>query len=195
MTKITVLYLPGLGGNYDSARKFIVSLWPRKYNARLLPLNWTDKNESFEQKKARLHKAISNAEGQVVLVGESAGASMGLILAHENPDLKFIGFCGKIGGAKSTGDFYFRTVPAFATMLPQADGLRDVLTDDEKSRMMVVRAYKDIFLSLRDNTIPGARQIVLPSLGHLTTIFLGITILRYGIFRAVKQLTNQKMDR
>ncbi len=192
MTKITVLYLPGLGGNYDLARKFIIRLWPRTYNARLLPLDWTDKNESFDQKKARLRDEISKAEGQVVLVGESAGASMGLILAHENPDLKFIGFCGKIGGAKSTGDFYFRTVPAFASMLPQADELRGVLTDNEKSRMMVVRAYKDIFLSLRDNTIPGVQQIVLPSLGHLTTIFLGITVLRYGIFRAIKQLTKSE---
>lgn len=188
MTKITVLYLPGLGGNYDPARKFIIRLWPNKYNARLLPLDWTDKNESYEQKKARLHKAISNAEGQVVLVGESAGASMGLVLAYENPELKFIGFCGKIGGAKSTGDFYFRTVPAFAKMLPQADGIRNRLTDEEKSRMAVVRAYKDIFLSVRDNTIPGVRQIVLPSIGHLTTIFLGITILRYGLFRAIKKL-------
>lgn len=187
---VTVLYLPGLGGNYDPMRQRIVRFWPKKYNARVLLLDWTDKSESFEQKKARIHDEVSRAEEKVILIGESAGAAMGIIIAHENPEVGFIGFCGKIGGEKSTGDFYFKTVPAFREMLPIADDIRDSLTSEEKSRMVTVRAYKDIFLSRRDNTLPGVRDIVLPSLGHITTIFLGITILRYGLFRAIKHLAN-----
>lgn len=187
---VTVLYLPGLGGNYDPMRKRIIGLWPKKYNARVLLLDWTDKSESFEQKKARIHDEVSQSQGTVILIGESAGAAMGIIIAHENPAVRFIGFCGKIGGEQSTGDFYFKTVPAFREMLPIADDIRDTLTTEEKSRMVTVRAYKDIFLSHRDNTLPGVKDIVLPSLGHITTIFLGITVLRYGLFRAIRQLTN-----
>jgi hypothetical protein len=191
MNKTTIIYLPGLGGNYDGLRTFAIKRWNRpNRQAIFVPMNWTHKDETFEQKKSRLLKAIEQAEGQVVLIGESAGAAMGLVVAHENPSVKFIAYCGKIGGAKSTGQFYYDRVPAFATMLPRADSIRESLTDTEKSRMRTVRAYKDLFLSLRDNTIPGVKQIVLPSVGHLTTIVLGITIFRYGLLRAVKELTN-----
>ena len=190
MTRATVIYMPGLGGTYDGLRAFAVKLWNRPHRkAIFLPLNWTDKNETFEQKKARVQGVISKAEGQVILIGESAGATMGLIIAHENPTIKYIAYCGKIGGAASTGDYYFKRIPAFREMLPLADKIRSELGVEEKSRMRVVRAYKDIFLSLRDNTIPGVKEIILPSFGHLTTIVLGITVLQYGILRAVNQLT------
>lgn len=188
MTKITVFYLPGLGGKYDNLRSSALKLWPRQYNATLLPMNWNDPNESYAQKKARVEDAIARATGQVVLVGESAGASMAFIVASQHPAVKFVGYCGKIGGAASTGDYYYERVPAFADMLPRADTLREQLSDIDKRRMITVRAYKDIFLSLRDNTIDGVRQITLPSFGHLTTIILGITIFRYGLFRAIKIL-------
>ncbi|MEO5691086.1 MAG: alpha/beta hydrolase [Candidatus Saccharimonadales bacterium] len=185
---ITVLYLPGLGGNYDAFRRLMLRLWPNKYNVQLVAMNWTDQGETFEQKKSRIQQVIAGADGTVVVIGESAGAAMGLILAHENPAVRFIAYCGKIGGAASTGDYYYKRIPAFHDMLPMADVIRNKITDAEKSQMMVVRAYKDLFLSERDNTIPGVKQIILPSLGHLTTIILGITILRYGLFYAIKRL-------
>ncbi len=190
MTQTTVFYIPGLGGRYDMLRELALKLWNRT-NRRVVfvSMNWTDKTETFQQKKERLHSMIMKAEGQVIVIGESAGAAMGLIITREDPAVKYIAFCGKIGGAASTGDFYYKTVPAFREMLPLADAIRGNLTADEKSRMITVRAYKDIFLSKRDNTIPGVKDITLPSLGHITTIFLGITILRYGLFRAINLLS------
>ena len=186
----TVIYLPGLGGKYDRFRIWALKLWRRRNrNVVFLPMDWTSPHESFLEKKSRVIGVVSDSEGQVVIIGESAGAAMGLLIAREIPHVKFIAFCGKIGGAKSTGSFYYERVPAFADMLPLADTVRSNLTVHEKSRMITVRAYKDMFLSLRDTTIPGVRQIVLPSIGHLTTIVLGITILRFGLFRAIRQLT------
>ena len=186
----TVIYLPGLGGKYDRFRMWALKLWKRRdRNVVFLPMDWTSPYESFIEKKSRVIRAVSDSEGQVVIIGESAGAAMGLLIAHEMPHVKFIAFCGKIGGAKSTGSFYYERVPAFADMLPLADTVRTNLRADEKLGMITVRAYKDLFLSVRDTTIPGVRQIVLPSVGHLTTIVLGITILRFGLLRAIRQLT------
>lgn len=187
-TPIATLYLPGLGGRYDGLRKAAISWWPRKYNAKVIPMNWTG-DETYEQKKRRVEALVGECEGQVIIIGESAGAAMGLILAHENPQVSYIGFCGKIGGASSTGEYYFDKIPAFREMLPEADRIRSILSTEAKDRMITVRAYKDIYLSLRDNTLPDVRQIVLPSIGHLTTIILGITLLRYGLLRAVRALS------
>lgn len=189
MEPVTVIYVPGLGGKYDDFRSFALRLWPKKYNAFLIPMNWTDPHETFEQKKARLEGAIAASSGQVILVGESAGASIAFIVAHEHPSVKYIGFCGKIGGAATTGEHYYRRVPAFKTMLPLADTTRTKLAEADTRRMVTVRAYKDIFLSKRDNTLPGVKQIVLPSFGHLPSIILGITLLRYGLLKAIKILT------
>lgn len=189
---VTVIYLPGLGGEYDAVRRFALKFWPRRHwDVHFLSMDWTDHAESYEQKKARVHEAISKVGGQVVLIGESAGAAMGLVVAYENKSIKLVTLCGKIGGAKSTGQRYYDRVPAFAELLPYADSIRLNLPNAMKTRIITVRAYNDKFLSLRDTTLPGVKQIVLPSIGHLTTIILGITIFRYGILRAIKELTTR----
>ncbi len=185
---LTTIYLPGLGRKNDGFRQFALGLWPRKYNAQFLPMNWTDKNETYQQKKQRVLDAISAAEGQVILIGESAGAAIGIVVASENPDIKLVTLCGKIGGAASTGQEYYDRVPTFRELLPAADRARDGLDDESKKRIVTVRAFKDIFLSLRDTTIPGVKQIVLPSIGHLPTIIIAITNFRYGIFKAIRIL-------
>lgn len=185
---IAVLYLPGLGGEYDALRARAISWWPKRYNAVMVPMNWTDKYETLAQKIIRIQQAITQAEGQVILVGESAGAAIGLVVAHENPNVKFVAYCGKIGGAATTGERYYERVPVFRELLPLADAIREKLSDSEKKRMRVVRAYNDRFLSLRDNTIPGVAETILPSIGHLTSIVLGITVLRYALLRAIDEL-------
>ena len=191
MTNVTIIYIPGLGGKYDAFRAFALKLWNRSGRRLVfLPMNWTDKNETLEQKKQRIRSEIARAEGQVVLIGESAGAAIGLLMAQENQSLGYIAYCGKIGGAKSTGEHYYKIVPTFHELLPEADHIREQLTDEQKSRMRIVRAYRDLFLSDRDTSLLGVKKITLPSIGHLSTIVLGITILRYGLLRAVKQLTS-----
>ena len=186
---ITVLYLPGLAQVKDALRERAISWWPKRYNARLVPMNWEDQDETFEQKKRRVEDAIAEAEGKVVLIGESAGASMGIIVARENPEVSYIGFCGKIGGAKETGEHYYELIPTFRQALPMADEAKHSLSDTDRKRMMVVRAYRDLFLSKNDNIIPGVRDIVLPSVGHNLSIILGVTLLRFQLFRAIKILT------
>lgn len=184
---LTVIYLPGLGGRYDRQRQLALRFWPKRYNARLLPMHWTSE-ESYQDKKARVHAAVEQARGQVILIGESAGAAIGLVVASENPRVKFIAYCGKIGGAASTGEEYYERVPAFRELLPQADDVRHAMGESLQSRVVTVRAYKDLFLSERDTSIPGVRDIVLPSIGHLPTIIVGLTLMRYGLFRAIKLL-------
>lgn len=185
---LTVIYLPGLGTKYDGARKLALGLWPKKrFEVEFIPMKWTERDGTYQEKRDRVLASIDAAakNGEVVLVGESAGAAMAIACFVLRPNLKLITLCGKIGGAKSTGQNYYEIVPSFSKLLPEADKAKVNLTPEQKDRTITIRALKDTLIAESETVIEGVRQVIVPWVGHITTIFLTLTFFRNVILKNI----------
>lgn len=171
--RTTVLYIPGLGDGYDHFRCTALRFWSLfGVQAVLVPITWYD-GADFDAKYQRITQAVKGAQpGRVVLIGESAGATLALHAAADAglPIDSIITLCGVARRATPISSRIRRRAPA----LDQA-----VRTIPEAYRVPVLslRAMVDHVVGRRSSTAVGADSKTIWSVGHLTTILLCLTIL------------------
>lgn len=172
------IYIPGLGDNYDRYRASGLRDWPKRrkdVTAELVPMHWSDRSETYEQKFARVEAAIAAvpADQPVTLVGESAGGSMALAVFHKHAARvsRCVTVCGKNRGAQTLGDFYRQRTPVFPESVERTDAIIPILSDDELQRICVVYSKRDKRIRAADSVIDGARTNVRGTPGHLFSIF------------------------
>ena len=181
-----VFYISGLGDNYDRFRQVGMNIW-RLFGvqATLIPITWFD-GGSLEQKCALIIEQIKTAESnsqKVTLVGESAGASLALLVAHSQPGVNHV---LTLCGVAQPDTPISRSLRARAPALSSAVKQLAKLTRRTDLQQTSVRALVDTTVQKRYTIASHARQRVIWSIGHLVTIALCLTLLAPYMAHLVK---------
>ncbi|MDQ5932577.1 MAG: hypothetical protein QG649_662 [Patescibacteria group bacterium] len=172
--KVHILYIPGLGDNYDWFRTFSLRGW-RMYGVVpvFVPITWSDKG-TFESKLALVRAAVQATpkSAQVVLIGESAGATLALHVANSSSRVKrVITLCGVAS----------RHAPISATLRQSVPALHKAVSSLPTSLTEVdthsIRAWYDPVVNNRHSVASGAQVHTVPLIGHLFTIGVCLTLL------------------
>lgn len=188
---IRVIYVPGLRDEYDILRRFGLWLWRfqvQSVRTAFVPMRWSNADDTYDEKVARVARAISNASSldRIVLMGESAGG--GMVIANWLDDSRvetIVTVCGKNRGKDSVGETTYRKNPAFRIAMTDVEKTVATSTDAARARILTIYSPKDTVVPLEDTLIPGARMMSLPTSGHGRTIF---TVLFIYARRVVKAL-------
>lgn len=168
-----VIYIPGLGDGYYRLRTAALSLWKLWGTpATLAPIRWFD-GKGMEQQLDIVRDAIDAVppKSRIVLVGESAGATLALHMATRDARVsRVITLCGVASPATPISKSLRQKAPA----LDQA-----VSTLPERFDIDVhsVRAAVDNVVGARYSSAAGAKRHVIWSIGHIMTISLCLTLL------------------
>lgn len=186
-----IVYIPGLGDKYDGLRRFFLSFW-RLYGVtvELVPMTWYD-GKAYDDKFERVKSVITNAQAlgfTVTVIGESAGASMALNVFATNKEIhRFISLCGVNNAKTPISSRIFKKGPAFEESVSYLSSSRANTMKDRIDQMTVITAKHDATVPIEKNVIPGARQVRVWSVGHLTTITLCLSLFSSVVVREVKR--------
>lgn len=172
--KTRYIYVPGLNDRLDPLRHLALLRWKSKDSkATLVPMRWSDKNESSEQKYKRLRAVIDiSTDERIVVVGESAGGPMALLALARQPDKvsQVITICGYNHGSADVHEHHRSNSPAFFATVQITEKLIDHFTPGLRDRITTVYSTRDHVVAPKHTKIPGARKITLPTKGHITNI-------------------------
>jgi pimeloyl-ACP methyl ester carboxylesterase len=140
---------------------------------------------------ATVTAAIDRAQQRgrrVILVGESAGASLAINVASRRPDIHgLMTICGIVNSRAEVSSVIRKKSTAFNQSLAQLEyDIREL----DLAKVCNVRAVVDSIVPRRSSVIPGATQRIVWSVGHVTTVALCLSV--YGgllvrFVRAIKK--------
>lgn len=179
-----VIYVTGLNDKKVSFQRRAVSSW-RIYNVTpiLFQTNWSD-SKSFSEKLGKLIELIDEyyeKEFKVSLVGASAGASL-VVAAYARRKQTVSGvvfICGKLRRPEAVGANYYLQNPAFREAMSTLKDNLQILTKSERARIMSIHPLFDETVVVSDTIVGGAKRFVLPTLFHVPTIALAITLFSF----------------
>lgn len=182
MTKpLHVIYIPGLGDRDVGRQRLVVSKW-RWWGVEpeLFQMNWGDK-EPWPPKFQRLLLRIDELHAQhvpVALVGVSAGASavINAYGARKNQLVGVVCIAGKINRPEAIGKRYYVNNIAFVTSAGECVQALKTLSPSDRRHILSRFALLDERLTMADSRVPGARNRLSPTIGHVLTIAVQITI-------------------
>ena len=195
--KHVVIYITGLNDRNVKFQKFAVSTW-RVFGVQpiLFQTNWTD-NKSFAEKLDRLLGLIDdNKDSTVSLVAASAGASLAVAAYTRRKETingaAFI--CGKLRNPQTVGASYYLQNPAFREAMSTLNDNIASLTKVERARIISVSPLLDETVVVKDTVVTGAKNVKSPTLFHVPTIALGITIFSFVPIIFLKRLQKGRIE-
>lgn len=176
-----VIYVPGLGDtNVNMQRR--ASNWWRFWGVtpELVQMKWAD-DEKWEQKLGRLLARIDElvADGhQVALVGASAGAAAVVcaFVLRKDAIVGCVLVSGKVNRPQTIGDPFRRRSPRLVEAVEQSVAMLESLDISYKQKILSLYALADETVYKPDSHIEGARNKIVLSIGHLTTIAIQMTL-------------------
>lgn len=189
-----VIYVPGLGDKrlYAGFQKIAIKLWRTSgVQPYYFLVHWANASETYEQKLQRLLKTIDTAHAKgytVSLVAASAGSSLILtaLSKRKNKIHRSVSICGKLHNADTVSEALFALNPAFKDSLQAYRRIEPTLTATDRKKILVARAVRDMYVPAADGEVKGAAAYVIPSMGHVMSVFAALTIFRRAILRFVK---------
>ncbi|MBC7869099.1 hypothetical protein H7X69_02895 [Candidatus Saccharibacteria bacterium] len=186
-----IIYVPGLGDDYDDARRLALKGW-RIWGVKteLVPMCWYD-GKPYDEKQRRVIESVKRAQNKgyaVSLIGESAGGSLAINVAAQVSMLhRLITIGGVNNPAIQVSPHTLQKAPAFDESIRR---LVDSLPKIATSRTHVVRALYDPIVHAKYTYISGAHNHRIYSIGHLTTIVLCLSIFSSYIVSLIKRTPN-----
>ena len=192
--KYFVIYVPGLGDKrvYAGFQKAAVGLWRTSgVQPYYFLVHWANASETYDQKLQRLLKTIDTAHAKgytVSLVAASAGASLILTALSKRKDKihRAVAICGKLRNAGTVSEALFALNPAFKDSLQAYSRIEPTLTATDRKKILIARAARDVYVPAADGEVEGAATYVIPSMGHVVSVFMALTFFRRAILRFVK---------
>jgi len=182
MSKYHIIFIPGIGDHKTYYQPQILTLW-KLFGLRVHyhPVIWKSKNQSWDKKLDKLSILIRHLHKQgdkVSLVGVSAGASAALNAYWANKDKveKVIFICGKLNNPESVGEVYYQKNPSFKDSVYAAAGLVKQLKREDNRRIMSLHGLYDETVPVQDSVINGTTNRAMPTLFHVPSIFIAITL-------------------
>lgn len=167
-----IIYISGLGDHYDGFRASALKLW-RLWGVTTehVPIMWYD-GGSMHAKLQRIEVAIERAPkgSRLVLIGESAGATLALHMAERKKVDRIITLCGVTQPDTPVSNYLRRRAPALHEAV---SSLGTSYTTDIHS----VRAVIDGVVGKKHSVVRNASTHVIWTVGHLSTIVLCLTVL------------------
>ena len=190
--KCHIVYIPGLGDGYDGLRRaglFTWHLWG--VSTELVPMKWYGGGD-LATRHALVAAAIDKAQRRgrrVILVGESAGASLAINVASRRPDIHgLMTICGIVNSRAEVSATIREKSPAFNQSLAQ---LEHDIGKLDLAKVCNVRAVVDSIVPRQSSVIRGATQRVVLGIGHVTTVTLCLSLysgLLVHFARAIKKV-------
>ncbi|MEP7205055.1 MAG: hypothetical protein ABI716_02585 [Candidatus Saccharibacteria bacterium] len=186
-----IIYVPGLGDHYDGIRRFLLRFW-RLYGVRtqLVPMQWYD-GEPYQAKYELIVAAVSAAQEKgycVSLVGESAGASIAMnAFSRDDRLYRFISLCGVNSFHSSISPRILANSPAFKQSLSHLAASQWVAVRARPDSIISMSALSDSVVSVSKNRIKGVKNKRIFSVGHLTSIFLCLSIFSCVVVGEIKK--------
>lgn len=191
-----IIYVTGLNDANPAFQKTVIRSW-RIYGVQplLFQTGWAN-SQSFSQKLERLLELIdSNREkgNAVSLIAASAGASMAVAAyARRKDTINGVAFiCGKLRRPEAVGTQYYLQNPAFREAMSTLNDNLAQLTKVERARMMSIHPLFDETVVITDTLVTGAKKAVFPTLFHVPTIGLGISLLSFVPIIFLKRLAKR----
>ncbi len=197
--KHTIIYVTGLNDQnviFQKFQKLAVRSW-QIYGVQpmLFQTDWAD-NKSFSEKLEQLLELIDDNSQQgnaVSLIGASAGASM-VVAAYvrRKEAVNGVAFiCGKLRNPQTIGASYYLQNPAFREAMSTLNDNLASLTKVERARIMSIHPLFDGTVVITDTFVQGAKKAVFPTLFHIPTIGLGISLLSFVPIIFLKRLAKR----
>ncbi len=178
---MNILYIPGLGSEESlNKQRRLMFFWPDDSEITIFEPNWAS-SESAEEKYIRLKEFALHLQQKgrdpITLVGVSAGGSLAIRYAYENPNFYHLYLLSaKIKGSGSIG-------PAFqkrASALLQSVIISEKLLEKNSviaSETTSLRPIFDDVVPTKDMVVAGSKKIILPAIGH--TFGIVVALLAY----------------
>jgi len=187
-----IIYIPGLGDGYDPLRRLALFFW-RIFGVTVeyVPMKWYD-GKPYDEKYRRVEAAVRNAQAlgfTVSLIGESAGATMAMNVFARNKSLhRMVSLCGVNSGNTPISPKIFKRSPGFQQSVSLVNESRAKVIKSRHAQVTSVIAMSDSTVPPEKNTIPGARQVKIWTMGHIFTITLCLSVLSFVIVRQVRRV-------
>jgi dienelactone hydrolase len=175
MPRLHVIYIPGLGDKKVTGQQRAVRLW-RLWGVEpeLFQVNWGDKKPwqpKFERLLARIDE-LSKQGKPVGLVGVSAGASavINAYAARKSQLLGVVCIAGKINRPEAIDGRYALNNISFVTSAHECEQALKTLKAADRRHILSRFAPFDERVTRADSRVPGARNRLSPTVGHVPTI-------------------------
>jgi len=181
-----VIIVPGLGDDADKL-SWLTNHW-RRYGLEPVvhSIGWFDNEKEFQSKLQTLVEMIDTYAqngDKVSLVGCSAAGSAVLNAFFERKNVvhKVISVCGRLrsGNQKGFRSFETRTAsnPSFARSVQLFESREDLLSDQDRKKVMTVRAlFGDELVPADTAVLHGAYNTVVPTPEHVFSIGMALTL-------------------
>lgn len=196
MQNHVIIYVTGLNDANPTFQKNVIRSW-RIYGVQpvLFHTGWAN-SQSFSQKLERLLDLIDDSSQQgnaVSLIGASAGASMVIAAyARRKETVNGVAFiCGKLRRPEAVGTRYYLQNPAFREAMSTLNNNLAKLTKSERARILSIYPLFDETVVITDTFVTGAKKAVFPTLFHVPTIGLGISLLSFVPIIFLKRLAKR----
>ncbi len=175
-----VIILPGLGDHMDHA-EWATRNWPRiGLQPIVCSMGWRNGEHfatKFEKLLALVDEHFRNGN-PISVIGLSAGGSAALnLFAARSDRVKYaISICGRL---RQGDEFSFRkrtrTSPAFAESVLLFEQQEKMLSEEQRKKIMTVRArFGDELVPADTATVRGAQNVTIPTIEHSLTIYLAL---------------------
>lgn len=189
-----VIYVPGLDDNrkgYD----FLINNWS-VYG--IIPhvhrVGWHDKEKNFKPKLNRLLAEINKLlnKGNIVsLVGGSAGGSAVLNTLLEQPKINaVVNLCGRLRAGKNVFPslgFAARRSPSFKDSVLLFEKREPKMLPSQRSKVLNLIPIWDEVVPRSTVPLRGATNRTLPSIEHMISGFLGMTLFSPILMKFIKE--------
>ncbi|MEO6513610.1 MAG: hypothetical protein ABIR37_02880, partial [Candidatus Saccharimonadales bacterium] len=138
---------------------------------------------SYDQRIADLNQTVSALDGEIYLLGVSAGGSAAVNSFAMLPEkvTKTVTLCSPLKA------FSTQVNPLLAVSIGHTEDFLATMSEDRKKRLLSVHAIFDPVVPTRLSKPAGVKSLTLPSILHPVTIYLGLTLFSGPIARFFKQ--------
>lgn len=167
-----LIIIPGLGDNKVSGYSVFAAVWRLLgYRTSVYTFGWDDPTSEYVQKYAAFKKYIDQCKDPVSIIGISAGGTAAVTMLLDQPDKieKVVTVCSPYYPLNSRSPSLNESLPIVQQKLSTCD-------EQLKTRILSVYALQDNVVPIKNSQPAGIRSITLPSIGHVVTIALAMTI-------------------
>ena len=181
-----VIVIPGLGNNVRK-HEWIMEGW-KKFGIipHVFDTKWKTEENGFQPKLDRALKlvdSLSNKTSRISIVGNSAGSSFALnIFDNRKKQIhKVIVNCGRVRDGDwpwFTFDQATKLSPSFKESVLRAQKIEKIFTNIDRKKILTLRPLFDEVVPSFTVSIPGAKNIIIPSIEHSLSIALNLTLFK-----------------
>ena len=188
-----IIIIPGLG-NGVIRHKWATNSW-KKFGiiTHVFDTKWKTEEKGFSEKLKRaliLVDSLSDKNSRISVVGNSAGSSFALNLYGERKKQisRVIINCGRVRSGDwpwFTFDQATKSSPSFKESVLRAQKIEKTFTSEDSQKILSLRPLFDEIVPPFTIPIQGARNEIIPSIGHVISIALNMTLFKRRIINFI----------